>query len=384
MYYEANTTERSIKTLVVDGSVTYRKALAELLDNFAHMQCTATAGTVSVARAKMNVQPVEMVIIDCDMILGDGLVFMEELEQRFGYAGVILLADPKRMHEKEIIEAMDLGAFDLICKPKAESYVQIKTELSETLYPVLKAFSRMLNVKNILKHHPRQAATDHSSAAEKTSVPPPHCSEPKKLRQSQPPPEIVAVGISTGGPRALSQVLPALPGDLPVPIVIVQHMPTDFTASLADNLDQKCILPVLHARHGQILQPGKIYIAPGGRQMKIEQIKNRKVIQVTDDPPENSCKPSADYLFRSVARGYGPASVGVIMTGMGCDGRAGMVEMKRNGALIIAQDESSCTVFGMPREVIQAGLADKIVPSNRIAAEIVKAVCPAYTVKLIG
>ncbi len=376
------TTERDIRALVIDDSVTYRKALTELLDDFAHMECRATAGTISVARAKMEVLSFDLILIDCDLILGDNLAFMREIEQKYGYQSVILLAKPNRIKEKDVVDAMEIGVFDLVVKPSEDSYAQIRNKITETLPPVLKAFSRMLNVKNILLHHSNRAGSESNTS-------PNNLHPQRKQDQTNPrfiskhdtrrtPPKVVAIGISTGGPKALSRVLPSLPADFPVPVLIVQHMPTDFTSPLADNLNQKCILPVLHAQHGRILEPGKIYIAPGGRQMKVNHVNHQNIIHITDDPPENSCRPSVDYLFRSVARCFGPAAVGVIMTGMGSDGKAGLQAMKNEGAFSIAQDEASSIVYGMPREVINAGLADIIAPLDKIADEIIKAVMVEY------
>jgi len=190
--------------------------------------------------------------------------------------------------------------------------------------------------------------------------------------------ELVAIGISTGGPNALAQMMPKLPAALKVPILIVQHMPPVFTQSLAKSLDGKCAIRVREARDGEPLEPGTALIAPGGRQMKIEAGADglTRVVKITDDPPENNCKPSADYLFRSVARHYVGRATGVIMTGMGSDGFLSLKLMKRNGATILAQDESSCVVFGMPKAPVEAGIVDVISPLENIAGEILKTIKP--------
>lgn len=186
--------------------------------------------------------------------------------------------------------------------------------------------------------------------------------------------QIVAVGISTGGPKALAELIPCLPGELRVPVVIVQHMPSEFTAALAESLDQKSALTVVEAGNGMELRRGMVFIAPGGRQMKIVQDSGKYRLEINDDPPENHCQPSVDYLFRSVSRVYGKHALGVIMTGMGSDGVLGLRLMKRLGARVIAQDRKTCVVFGMPGEAIHAGVVDHIIPLNQIAAEIVRRV----------
>ncbi len=171
-------------------------------------------------------------------------------------------------------------------------------------------------------------------------------------------------------------MLPQLPADLPVPVLIVQHMPPVFTKSLADDLNKRCKLAVGEGSDGQPIATGQVWIAPGGRQMKVSRENDRVVLRVTDDPPENSCRPSVDYLFRSVAEVYGGRAVGIIMTGMGSDGTLGCRRLKQSGAAIIAQDEASCVVYGMPREVIEMGIADVIAPLGRIADEITRSCSP--------
>jgi two-component system chemotaxis response regulator CheB len=188
-------------------------------------------------------------------------------------------------------------------------------------------------------------------------------------------PELVLIGISTGGPNALTRMLPQLPGSLGVPVLVVQHMPPLFTKSLADSLAPKCALRVKEAESGEPARPGSIYIAPGGRQMKvISGPGGDPVIEITDDPAENNCRPAVDYLFRSAANQFAGRAVAVIMTGMGGDGTLGMKLLKRGGALTIAQDEATCIVYGMPREAVQAGVVDLVLPLDEIAEGISRAV----------
>ena len=171
-------------------------------------------------------------------------------------------------------------------------------------------------------------------------------------------------------------MMPMLTPQLNVPIVVVQHMPPVFTQSLAKSLNAKCTLEVKEAENGEPLKPNTVYIAPGGTQMKIvagADGKSRR-IKITDDPPENSCKPSADYLFRSVADHYVGRATGVIMTGMGSDGTRGLALMKKCGSTVIAQDKESCTVYGMPKEPTESGMADMVVPLEKIAEAITKTV----------
>jgi two-component system chemotaxis response regulator CheB len=186
--------------------------------------------------------------------------------------------------------------------------------------------------------------------------------------------EIVTIGISTGGPNALTQMLPKLPGDLGVPVVVVQHMPPVFTKSLAASLDSKCALTVKEAVDREPLQNNTVYIAPGGKQMKLVASADgtNRQIKITQDPPENSCRPSADYLFRSVGDYYVGRTTAVIMTGMGSDGTKGLATLKTKSAYIIGQDEASCVVYGMPKAPADLGYIDTVVSLNKIAGEITK------------
>lgn len=188
-------------------------------------------------------------------------------------------------------------------------------------------------------------------------------------------PNMVLIGVSTGGPAALAQIIPALPADLRVPVLIVQHMPPLFTQTLAQKLDSSSGLCVSEAADGEIALPGHVYIAPGGKHLKVTAGRQHEIVLHTSaDPPENNCRPAVDVLFRSAAEAFPGLSVAVVLTGMGRDGTAGLAELRAAGVFAIAQDELTCAVFGMPKEAIHAGVVDIIAPLPDIASEIVKAV----------
>jgi two-component system chemotaxis response regulator CheB len=181
----------------------------------------------------------------------------------------------------------------------------------------------------------------------------------------------VLIGVSTGGPNALGVLLPALAKPLGVPILIVQHMPPIFTQSLAEHLSTKCALHVCEAADGMTAEADTVYIAPGGRQMRIAPSPDgRKLLQITDDPPENNCRPAVDYLFRSVAKHYPGRAMGIILTGMGSDGTIGLKLLKRHGCFVISQQEASCVVYGMPKAAVEAGVVDVVLPLEAIAGRI--------------
>jgi two-component system, chemotaxis family, protein-glutamate methylesterase/glutaminase len=185
--------------------------------------------------------------------------------------------------------------------------------------------------------------------------------------------DVVAIGVSTGGPDALRAMLPRLPADLAAPVVIVQHMPPVFTKSLADSLNKLCTLQVAEAADGQLVHPGEVVVAPGGRQMKVHRNETgQAVIELTDDPPVQSCRPSVDYLFHSLAESFGPHTLSIIMTGMGYDGADGCRRLHALGGPVIAQNEASCVVFGMPRKPVEEGVADVVSPLSSLANDIVR------------
>ena len=188
-------------------------------------------------------------------------------------------------------------------------------------------------------------------------------------------PEIVLIGVSTGGPAALARLLPLLPADLGVPVAVVQHMPPIFTQSLAESLSGKCSLRVREAADGDKLEPGLVLIAPGGRHLRLASSPDAVArAQITDDPPENNCRPAVDYLFRSAANALPGRAMAVILTGMGNDGTLGLRLLKRHGCFTIAQDEATSVVFGMPKAAIEAGVVDLVLPLDAIAARILATV----------
>lgn len=183
----------------------------------------------------------------------------------------------------------------------------------------------------------------------------------------------MAIGISTGGPATLAKLLPGLPANFPVPVVVVQHMPPLFTEQLAASLNRQAQLTVTEGKAGEQLAPGHVYIAPGGKHMRLRRSGAAILIELTTDPPENHCRPAVDYLFRSVAELYGDRAVAAVMTGMGNDGTAGLREIRQCGGLTLAQDEASCVVYGMPREAVEAGVVDAIVPLDKLADQFIQA-----------
>jgi len=361
-----------LRVLVVDDTVVYRKIVSDILAEIPDVEVAGSAHNGRAALTKIATLKPDLLILDIEMPELTGLEVLDRLQAEKLDVGAIMLSTLTEEGGATTIQALQRGAFDFIPKPHHAGIAENKAAIKDALAPMLRAYARRQQIRSNLRI---RAAT----AVGRPVVQPraPKCTAPPKqakaVRQRT---DIIAVAVSTGGPRALSVVIPALPADIGVPIVIVQHMPAFFTRSLADSLNAVSAIEVREAQDREILRPNTAYIAPGGQQMGLIAAADGKSrrIRITDDPPENSCKPSADYLFRSVASHYLGRALGVVMTGMGSDGAKSMKRMKDNGAAIIAQDEATSVVFGMPKAVIDAGIADVIAPLDNLAAEIVRRV----------
>ena len=358
----------TIKALVVDDTIVYRKIVGDALKQMPGIEVVGTANNGKIALSKIKTLKPDLITLDIEMPEMNGIELLQELQNMDSPPLVIMVSTLTHQGGALTLRALELGAFDVLPKPEDGKMAENMLKIQKTLDPIVRHVKRhkfgIIDPPTRLK--PAVAVpyrVSHSPAKPR----------PAGIRSKS---EIIGIGISTGGPNALTKMIPMLPKDLKVPVLIVQHMPPVFTASLADSLNKKSALEVIEAKDGDIIKPGKVFIAPGGKQMKIVAGADglTRKIKITDDPPENSCKPSADYLFRSIAQHYVGRSTGVIMTGMGSDGSKGLVQMKNNGSFIIAQDEKTCTVYGMPKEPIESGIVDIIAPLEKIADEIVKTV----------
>ncbi len=362
-----------IRVLVVDDTGTYRNIVSNVLATLPGVEVVGTAANGSIALDKIERLQPNVLTLDLEMPVMGGLEVLRHLKESGSDVEVIVLSGSNERGAKKTMAALELGAFDFVAKPAGRDAEKNFKRLRQELGPRIEAFARTWQVHKILHGHgpPRPLAMHTPPTTDETGVAP---GTQRITTGGTGPIELVAVGISTGGPQALNQFLPKLPADLPVPVLVVQHMPPLFTKSLAEDLDKRCSLTVCEATDGQAVLPGHVLIAPGGKQMKVIKEQGQATIRLRDDPPESHCRPSVDYLFRSVTRAYGPHAVGVIMTGMGNDGALGCRQMKQRGATIIAQDETTCIVFGMPKGPIQDGIVDVVAPLDGIAGEIVRRV----------
>jgi two-component system chemotaxis response regulator CheB len=359
---------KPLRVMVVDDTIVYRKIISDVISEIPGVEVVGAAHNGKAALLKMKTLHPDLLTLDIEMPEMSGLQLLERMRTEAPEVGAVMLSTLTHEGGAMTMRALELGAFDFIPKPQSGTMADNKIAVRNALEPILQAFGR-------IRRHKRIPVFQRPAAARKTApqatYPSPALKTAVKRAGAS---SIVSIGISTGGPNALAQLLPKLPGDIGVPVVIVQHMPPFFTQSLAKSLDAKCALEVHEAINGEPLLPNRVYIAPGGKQMKIVAGNDgrQRVIKITNDPPENSCRPSVDYLFRSIAELYVGRATGVIMTGMGSDGTVGLKLMKNNGAVVIAQDESTCVVFGMPKEPIRQGIVDVVAPLNGISHEIIK------------
>jgi two-component system chemotaxis response regulator CheB len=361
----------ALKVLIADDSSLFRKVLTDILSSIPDVEVAGTAPNGRLALQKIKELKPDLLTLDMEMPEMDGLEVLNAIKKGNENLEVIVVSALTHRGGDLTMKALEAGAFDFITKPDTNSPIDSKASITKDLVPRIKALSHRLEIRNILKSKPLTTESK-TIAATKPALQKTATSIITAGMNSKPVtgrPEMLLIGISTGGPNALSQMLPQLPANINVPIFIVQHMPPVFTQSLAESLSLKCSLKIKEAENGEIAKPNVVYIAPGGKQMRVvPSPEYTLVIQITDDPPENNCKPAVDYLFRSISKGYPGKAMAIIMTGMGSDGTTGLRLLKRTGCYIIAQDEASCVVYGMPKAAVDAGITDIILPLDKIAS----------------
>jgi two-component system chemotaxis response regulator CheB len=344
---------RKIRVLVVDDSAVIRRLVAQVLEPDPSLEIVGTAQNGVVALQRIAQANPDILTLDVEMPEMDGLETLRRVRASHPHIRVIMFSTLTERGAATTIEALSLGASDYVTKvshgPNLEKSIDA---LRGQLIPKIKQF-----------FHPGPTGPAARPA------PPP------VLRTAAPQsrtvtPEAVVIGVSTGGPTALHEIIPQIPGNFPLPILIVQHMPPLFTKLLAERLATRSRVPVLEAVTGQPVEAGKVYIAPGDFHMRASGQPGRVKIVLDQGPQENSCRPSVDVLFRSAAEVWGGSAVGIVLTGMGQDGLAGCGNLRAKGSYLIAQDEASSVVWGMPGFVARAGLADRILPLKAIIPDV--------------
>jgi two-component system chemotaxis response regulator CheB len=350
-----------IRILVVDDAVVVRKLITETLRLDPDLEVVGVAANGKIALQKIPQVNPDLLTLDIEMPELDGLATLREVRKLYPKLPVIMFSTLTQKGAVATLEALSLGASDYVTKPaNAGSVTEAMERLEQELIPKIKVHCRQLSIVASVREDVKTPAR----------TPPPIASLPPRPG----PIEIVCLGTSTGGPNALAEVFANLPADFPVPIVIVQHMPPLFTAMLAERLTAHSPVICHEGGEGQTIESGHAYVAPGSWHMEVCRQGIRTVLRLQDGPPENSCRPAVDVLFRSVAAAYGGAVLGVVMTGMGQDGLRGCEIIREHGGHIVVQDEATSVVWGMPGYIAKAGYADKIIPLNQIAGEIIRRV----------
>ncbi len=358
-----------IRILVVDDSAFMRKAITMMLESDPLLKVIGTARDGEEGVEKVRLLKPDLVTMDIEMPRMDGLAALREIMLK-NPVPVMMVSSLTTSGAQATLEALDLGAVDFI--PKQMSYVSLDiVKIKEDLIAKIKDIARR---KHILmsRHRQRQFSQIGKGGGEPSPLTTVMASAsvqlPIKKRQHQI--GLVAIGSSTGGPPALQSVITKLPRNLPVGVVIAQHMPPMFTKSLAERLNTVSTLNVREAKDGDRIEAGVVLIAPGGRHLTVKRRGGQVFASVSDEPATTLYKPCVDVMLNSVAETYGAQTMGVILTGMGNNGIHGVRLIKSKGGVVIAQNEQTCVVYGMPRAVIEAGVADHIAPIESVAAEI--------------
>lgn len=348
---------RKIRVLVVDDSAVMRRLLSEAIQSEPGLELAGTASHGALALSLLPRCAPDVVTLDLEMPYMNGLETLKAIRAQHPDLPVVMFSSLTVKGAAATIECLSFGASDYVTKPqRASNFDAAIAELKGTLIPKLIALCS-------------KPTGDFPLSVRTPAERPLPAAWPGKH-----PLDIVAIGCSTGGPKALSEVLPSLPAEFPVPIVVVQHMPPVFTRALAERLDQTCHLPVQEARHGAAVLPGHVWIAQGDYHMELVRVDGKLYLSNSQAAPENFCRPSVDVLFHSLAQACASRVLAVMLTGMGQDGLRGCTQLNQIGAQVIVQDEESSIVWGMPGLVAKAGLAQAILPLSEIGPEIVRRV----------
>jgi two-component system chemotaxis response regulator CheB len=352
-----------IKVMVVDDSAVVRQVVAALLDSAPGIVVSAAVADPLLAIERLRQQWPDVIVLDVEMPRMDGITFLRKIMSERP-TPVVICSTLTEKGAKTTMEALAAGAVSIVTKPKL-GLKQFLTESGEELIATVRAAAKA-NVRRVVPRVPAEPLVAPSRNTADVIL-----AAASGRAMAATTERVIALGTSTGGTQALEEVLTALPRVCPG-MVIVQHMPEKFTAAFAARLDGLCQVEVREAQHNDRVVPGRALIAPGGRHMLLKRSGAQYFVEIVDGPLVNRHRPSVDVLFRSAAKSAGANALGVIMTGMGDDGAAGLAEMRIAGARTLAQDEESCVVFGMPKEAIKRGGVERTIPLSGIASEILK------------
>ncbi len=372
-----------VRVLVVDDSAVMRKIIASALQKEPSIEIAGFAANGLQAIEAIQTCNPDVVTLDIEMPEMDGLTALREIRKENKYLPIIMFSSLTHKGAQAAVMALTAGASDYVGKPTNtaggidDAFKILEFELIPKIIGLAKRVktrrAKEAQAGELVK--PAMSAIPAPLRASAPSIKSEHPLAAKISKASSSilakPAEAVCIGVSTGGPEALMQVFSAFNAPINVPIFIVQHMPTEFTALLAARLSSIGVMTVKEGEEGEIAEPGMVYVAPGGLHMTLSRSGTKTIIHLNTDPPENSCRPAVDVLFRSAAAVYGDRLLVFILTGMGYDGLKGAQLIKELGGQVVAQDEASSVIWGMPGAVVQAGLADSILPIDKVADEIV-------------
>lgn len=359
---------QKIKVLIVDDSAVVRKLLKTLLSKDRSIEVVGTAIDAHAARDKIKRLNPDVITLDVEMPKMDGLTFLRNL-MRLHPMPVIMVSTLTEKGAGVTLDALDYGAVDFVCKPKID-FANTIDDYSAELIGKIKIASRVRVKRYEEKKSALLCDTDNNNAPlQKHSVDEiiPQVAKRKHFATTD---KLIAIGASTGGTEAISNILQAMPLDTPG-IVVTQHIPVTFSKAFAERVNARCVITVSEARDGDMIMPGHAYISPGDKHLMVVKDGARWRCKLNDDVPVNRHKPSVDVLFRSVANSAGPNATGVILTGMGKDGAQGLKDMLDNGAQTVAQDEASSVVWGMPGAAVDLGAAQKVMSLEGIGSHLV-------------
>ncbi len=344
---------KKIRVLVVDDTSVMRKIVSEVVDRDPEMETAGVAANGRIALQRVNQVSPDIITLDMEMPEMGGIEMVRELRKTHPKIPVIMLSSLTVKGAEATFDALQAGASDYVAKPSMSIGIPATlAQLREELLPRIRHFFPKA----------KPVAPAPAPVSRRPTLP----VRPRRKQRI----DVVTIATSTGGPNALAKVFEQFKETLPVPIVIVQHMPPIFTRTLAERLDRCSVISVHEGEEGQVLEPGHAYLAPGGYHMETCRKGTQVVLKMNQNPPENSCRPAADVLFRSVAQCYGASTLAVVMTGMGRDGFLGTQVVCERGGVAIAQDEASSVVWGMPSFLAKEGLAESVLPLDQIASAI--------------
>ncbi len=365
----------TIKVMIVDDSASVRMVLKQILNSDPSIEVIATASNPLIAERYMNKDWPDVIVLDIEMPHKDGITYLKEIMAKRP-TPVVICSSLTHKNASITIEAMRAGAVEVLAKPKigVQDYFN---ETSMMMIDAVKSASQanLKNFKKNIKTPGIESKSDTRNRFSSTTIQPKHNAD-VILSPSQGKPlsietdKFIAIGASAGGTQAIESVLETLPASVPG-IVIVQHMPEKFTEAFAQRLNNICSINVKEAVNNDKIEPGMALVAPGNKHMLVKRNGSSYSVEIKEGPPVSRHRPAVDVLFRSVAKFAGKNALGIILTGMGDDGAAGMTEMHQAGARTIAQNEDTCIVFGMPKEAIARGAVDVVLPLNKIAGEII-------------